>query len=159
MKRMVQTLAGGLLATAFLAGCGSEHGPTGDLIVPLSSGEFSNLGALGTTSASSLGTVVIAPGFRVNTTGFVLATVDWTSTSNTVVAGIFPASCTPDAIVDGSCAPVLGTGNRALTLKSSQAGGSLPPGDYALGIVNLGPGAESGTFQVVEYLQGSPSAF
>jgi hypothetical protein len=160
MRRLLAIPTIILLSTGMLAGCGSQQGPVGDLVVQLGQGQFVNLAPSGDGKNVTAATpTVFTATFTVNTAGFVIATVNWTSASNVLLPGIFPGTCTADAIVSHACAPVLGSGSRTLTATSAQAGVSLGAGSYVLGIVNLGPGAETGTYEFGQYIQGSPSAF
>jgi hypothetical protein len=79
--------------------------------------------------------------------GTLKATVDWTFDENDIDVGLFTGDCSFDQFVGGQCEMV--AASASTTAKPEQIQGAAPAGTYTLFIVNIGPGDETLSYQVV----------
>ena len=79
--------------------------------------------------------------------GTLKATVDWTFDENDIDVGIFAGDCSFDQFVGGQCEMV--AASASTTAKPERIEGAASAGTYTLFIVNIGPGDETLSYQVV----------
>jgi hypothetical protein len=140
-----------LAAVVLTAACGSS-GPVGSPYSPVirvaKQGEFVALPAAGDEPASAAKAITVVVVNNPVSGGSLHAGVNWTSSSNHMEAGFFTGECTAEQIVSQAChaeryVPTAQLVNgRQLDLYSANAG------NYTLAIINLGPGSESGTYEI-----------
>lgn len=139
--RRFSTLGLSLVLAAGLAGCGGDDGPTTPSTSTLTSGSFSGLQA-GTFRAFD---------FSASGSGTVLANAIWTSSANDVdlfvVGGTTCSTVASNGRPSGSGCTILCEDVRVGGTTAS-CSLSATSGSARLFIVNLGPGTESGTYQV-----------
>jgi hypothetical protein len=154
-----------MLVMAFLAvSCGGSGGPAGSPYSPViriaKQGEFVALPPAGDDFANAANAVVVAVVNNPVSGASLRAAIKWTSPSNVVQAAFFTGECTVEQVITPDGCPVaqffpaaeLVTG-RTLDLYSANSG------NFTLAIVNLGPGAESGTYQVELILPTTGSTY
>jgi hypothetical protein len=84
--------------------------------------------------------------FTIPTGGAMEATVNWGSAANRFAIAFYPGGCTVGQLGFGACNPLLqGDSAQKPAYVHLHA---FTPGPYTLGILNLGPGTESGTYEV-----------
>jgi hypothetical protein len=84
--------------------------------------------------------------FNVNASGTLEASVNWTFAANDIDIVIVQGNCTIDLVIADACGAELAVG---VTLaKPETARATVSSGPHTLVIINLGPGSESGTFEV-----------
>jgi hypothetical protein len=134
-----------LLALAVSA-CGGGSSPT----VPpqravVAQGSFSAIPSSSGGSTNTIAATRVFP-FTIAESGTLDAVADWSSPSNKMGLALYPAGCVVGQLGFGNCNPLAQSNSndkpgRVNLLKASA-------GSYVLGILNLGPGTESGTYEV-----------
>jgi hypothetical protein len=130
-----------------LGACGGGTSPTApppQRAVVLQ-GAFSSVPS---SAGGSTGTVAATRtfAFTVAEAGTIDAVADWSSSSNQMALALYPAGCVAGNLGFGDCIPL------ARSNSSDKPGRVNMPkaraGTYTLGVMNLGPGVESGTCEV-----------
>jgi hypothetical protein len=84
--------------------------------------------------------------FNVGTAGTLDASVNWTFASNDIDIAIVQGNCTLEQAVADNCGTELVTG--VTVTKPETVRTSVSTGPHTLVLLNLGPGSESGTFEI-----------
>ena len=105
------------------------------------------LGSLAEASAVGLAKDFYVVTFTTGATGDVEALVEWTSGANDVDIAIGRGDCSINGVLGGRCTTVVDSTSFTAKPERITATG-LAAGNYALVIINEGPGRESGTFQL-----------
>ena len=148
-------LAAGMCACA---GCGYDSGNDGSpdiattptITALAAQGEFTDFPAVreGKVVAGAALTVAFTSTSPNGSNPGVRAQVDWTLPEDTLEVGFYADGCFAEKLAAGGCSLIV-MGDRQGTRAESVANMGRKPGNYVLGIRNLGPHAESGAYQVV----------
>ena len=87
--------------------------------------------------------------FTSTVSGSLDAAVSWTHHDDVVTVAFYPSGCTAAHFGTGQCASLAQETSQTGSLSQHVVLYGGQPGDYVLGIQNLGPHAETGAFQVV----------
>ncbi len=139
-----------------LPGCGGGGGspsapttmPPGPVSTVVAQGTFHLIDAPTATLNGQLCDAFVLVPFTTTATGTLGVTVSWSHATNDLDIGVERGSCTCDALLAGKCVDVAGSDSptaKPETLSIS----NLAAGTYTLGVVNVGPGREAGSYQVL----------
>jgi len=84
--------------------------------------------------------------FTVSAAGTLDASVNWTFASNDIDIVIVQGNCTLDQVIADACGTELVTGTSVTKPETVRT--TVSSGPHTLVIINLGPAAESGTYEV-----------
>lgn len=141
---------------AVLPGCGGGGGgsPTGPTTLPpvtavVAQGTFHLTDAPTAALGGQICDAFVLVPFTTTATGTLEVTVDWSHSTNNLDIGIERGTCsTCDALLAGKCVDFAGS-DSATAKPETLSISSVPAGTYTLGVGNVGPGREAGSYQVL----------
>jgi hypothetical protein len=129
-----------------LAACGSSSpsAPSTPQRRVVAQGQFVGLPSSNGGNTNTINATFAAT-FTTTSAGTIDAIVDWTFATNQIGVGLYPGTCTSAQLGFGNCIVLVQSNSSAKPGKLTFA---APAGTYSLAFENLGPGSESGTYQV-----------
>ncbi len=84
--------------------------------------------------------------FTIAAKGTIEGTVDWAGSANRFGIALYPSGCVPATVGYGACFPIAQGSSYTKPTRVTLSGADA--GSYTLGFINLGPGTDSGNYEI-----------